>query len=202
MKKYRFSAQGFTLVELMVTISVMVILGMMAAPAMQAFLAKSSMQSLQADFSQTMQQARAEAVNRNTCVSVCQLKKTNSVAGCEFSESAAGNWHKGWVMFTNPSCKGLSSDDTALPSGASILRVREPGNPRYELSTASVVQLDLTFNSRGLLLSDGTTLWLMDAHSESGGVHRRRMVVSPQGRVLAQVLSEADVAAAAGRENQ
>lgn len=53
--------RGFTLVELMVTIAVVAILAMIAAPSMSSMLAKQRLNSTTRDLAATLSQARSQA---------------------------------------------------------------------------------------------------------------------------------------------
>lgn len=61
---------GFTLIELMVTISILAILALIAAPALQAFVDTTRLKGATERIYADMQFARSEAVKRNSAVSV------------------------------------------------------------------------------------------------------------------------------------
>ena len=61
---------GFTLIELMVTVSIMAIIAMIAAPALQTFVDKTRLKGATDRLYADMQFARSEAVKRNSSVSI------------------------------------------------------------------------------------------------------------------------------------
>jgi type IV fimbrial biogenesis protein FimT len=171
---------GFTLVELMVTVSVVAILAAVAVPNLQSFATKSGMNAIKDDFAIAVQRSRLEAINRNTCVSVCQLQ-SGSTNTCETGASL-GNWHQGWVTYINDSCSG-SAAATAL-TAAEIISVRQPGNLRYMLQDMGGTKQDvITFDARGTLVAGGATYRVSDAQDNASPYMNDITVSTFQGRV-------------------
>lgn len=203
MKKYRPSVQGFTLVELMVTIAVMVILSMVAVPGMQSFVARSNMQALQNDFVATMNRARAEAMARNACVTVCQLSASASGNQCETSDAAIGNWHRGWMLVENPACVAPTAAAPLPGAGGRVLAVRQSSDARYQLiDNNATKEVAFTYTARGVLQANNTTLTLTDTAEQSLGANDRALIVNAHGRVLAQNISVAANPTAAGGDEE
>lgn len=67
----RKSSQGFTLVELLVTVAVIGILAVVATPSMTALVGAYRVSSTASELTAAMQIARSEAVRRNARVRVC-----------------------------------------------------------------------------------------------------------------------------------
>jgi type IV fimbrial biogenesis protein FimT len=82
---------GFTLVELLVTVTVLAILAMIAVPSMQEFVRKNrviaQINALLADLTF----ARSEAIKRATTIRVCNSKDQ---ASC----TADTKWTEGWIV--------------------------------------------------------------------------------------------------------
>jgi type IV fimbrial biogenesis protein FimT len=187
MEKYRFLrplSRGFTLIELMVTVAVLVIVGLIAAPNLQSFVARTGMQTLEKDFIRAIARARSEAVARNTCVSMCQLNvnTTTGATTCETNSAIDGEWQQGWIIFENPTCQ--SPTGTSVPTAEQIIQIRQPGSMRYTLKDkASTDRQFLTFNARGMLSNQGATFETADTQDASS-IYRRKLVLSMQGRVV------------------
>lgn len=169
--------RGFTLVEAMVTVAVLVILATVAVPGLQAFNTRSGMNAIRDDLSIALQRARMDAINRNTCVSVCQLAdgSTNTCA----SGNERGNWHQGWAVFVKADCSG-SAPTAAIPA-ADLISVRQPGNPRFQALEKSDTEI-ATFDPRGTLLGTWLSFRVQDEKNPSSDL-ARSITVTLQGRV-------------------
>jgi len=180
---------GFTLVELMVTVAVVAILAAVAVPGMQSFLAKSGMNTIRDDFAIALQRARLDAINRNTCVSVCQLAKDTSNT-CETQSTELGQWHKGWIVYVNDTCAAPTAT-TASVDAASLIAVRQPGNLRYQVvdQAANAPESVMTYNARGLLRTGGARFRVVDSQNSSTNPNGRDIVLNMQGRVSVEAMS-------------
>jgi type IV fimbrial biogenesis protein FimT len=182
---------GFTLVELMVTVAVLVITSLMVAPSIQRFIAKSEMSALQNDFSQALGRARLQAASLNTCVSLCQLVDGSTTA-CNTDDASKGQWHRGWMAFENKNCTtpsaALMADmgaADAVTAGYRILYVRQPGNGRFTLESRKPADAGtvLTYNARGLLQATSDTFELRDTRDEALSM-AMDLTLNAQGRLM------------------
>lgn len=105
---------GFTLIELIVTLAVFAIAAAMAIPNMGSFLDSNRRAANINIFVSAMNLARSEAVKRNNDVSLC----TRNDAGTDCD--AAKNWENGWLVFVDDGTKG-DVDGSDI-----ILRVYDP----------------------------------------------------------------------------
>ena len=101
---------GFTLIELIVTISILAILMTVAIPSFRSLIINNRIATQANDFVSDVSYARAEAVRRNLRVTVCQ---SNDGATC----AAVAIWQNGWIVFTDPAGYGV------VDPGEIILRV-------------------------------------------------------------------------------
>lgn len=181
--------RGFTLVEAMVTVAVLVILATVAVPGLQAFATRSGMNAIRDDFSIALQRARLDAISRNTCVSICQLASgsTNTCAG---AADNPGQWHQGWIVFVNGACVG-APPATAI-GGGDLIAVRQPGDPRFQLShDGGNPPRIATFDPRGALVGQSFTVNATDAKDEESPL-ARDITVTFQGRVAVRLPDEGD----------
>lgn len=117
-------ARGFTLIELMVTVSVLAILLAVAIPAMQNFTIRNRLVAVNNDLMTAINFARSEATKRAATVSIC---KSSSMTGC------GGTWSDGWIVFVN------TDDDSpaAVDGGETILRVHQGLPSGYTLTATT-----------------------------------------------------------------
>lgn len=79
----RSSADGFTLIELMVTVSVLLVLLTVAGPALSALIVTQQLKNAAFDLTASLVLARSEALTRNVAVTVAP---------------ANGGWAQGWSV--------------------------------------------------------------------------------------------------------
>lgn len=128
--------RGFTLVELLVVLTIAVILAAGSVPSLAWFVASTRVASTADTMVAAFERARSEAVRRGGVVSVCRTLdpyaaeaalKCSNAAGQGY---AAGDWASGWVMFE----KRSSTSAGTYQNGADALLQRHPaagsGRPR------------------------------------------------------------------------
>ena len=98
---------GFTLIELMVTISVAAILLALAAPAFQGLLISNRITAQTNDLVSDLAFARSEAIKRGVRVTVCSA---NTPTTC----GAGTGWTQGWIVFVDNGTAGDATGDTIL----------------------------------------------------------------------------------------
>ncbi len=104
---------GFTLLELIVTITIAGILFGIAVPSFNTAIRNNRLTTLNNDFITALNIARSEAVKRGQIVTVCR-----SATGTACAADTTYNWAPGWIVFTN------QNNNTAIDGGDAILRVQ------------------------------------------------------------------------------
>jgi type IV fimbrial biogenesis protein FimT len=93
-------ANGFTLLELLVVVTAMLVLLLVAAPSMSAVVNSIRLTSASNNFLSHMYLARSEAIKRNARVALC---KSADGATC----ASSGGWEQGWVVVHDTNNNGL-----------------------------------------------------------------------------------------------
>jgi type IV fimbrial biogenesis protein FimT len=84
-------APGFTLLEMIIAVSISAILLTIAVPSFSASRLNSQLRASANDLVASVNLARNEALKRNRPVTLC-------VSNADGSSCAAGNWGQGWVV--------------------------------------------------------------------------------------------------------
>jgi type IV fimbrial biogenesis protein FimT len=104
----RAAQGGFTLIELMITVSILAILAMVAVPSFQESILSNKLSSFSNSFMASAQLARSEAIKRNASVKMC--RSADGVA-C----ATAGGWEQGWILFNDKDNDGtIDADETRI----------------------------------------------------------------------------------------
>lgn len=175
--------QGFTLIELMVTISVLAILLAIAVPSFQGLVLSSRLVTTTNDLASALAIARSEAVKRATRVTVC--KSANSGAASPVC-SAGANWQDGWIVFVDSGVAGTVDGTDAN----NVLRVFQPS-----VNNGMAVDGGVNFGNWISYLASGVSqgngnlangTFTVDFAScpDPATNMARSVVVSPTGRVM------------------
>lgn len=98
------------MVELMVTLAILGILVMAAAPNFSAALERNRIEAELKDLSSHVKLARSEAVSRSQTVTVC---RSSDQASCS-TAAPAGNWSIGWITFLDLNGNATVDTDDVL----------------------------------------------------------------------------------------
>jgi len=138
--------QGFTLIELMVTLAVLAIVVSVAAPSFNNMIANNRSTSMASELVAAVNFARSEAIKRAKPVSICP---SSDGAACL---SSADEWAKGWLVFVD----NAASDSADVDEGP-ILRYWDKLDKKAVVSFKkdTTAAAYLRFNSKGMLARSG-----------------------------------------------
>ena len=126
---------GFTLIELMITIAILGIVLMVGIPSFSSSIKKNSVASTINDLQSALTEARNEAVTRGITVSMCS---SNDQASC------SGAWEDGWILFSDKNKDGTidvgDSDELILVTGA----VKGDNDVRLVAAATGMIQYEST----------------------------------------------------------
>lgn len=157
---------GFTLLELMVTIAVLAILASIAFPGFQVTLRSNRMATTSNELIAALSLARSEAVKNTRGAAVCA-----SLAGTGCDGDA---WSDGWMVWSD------TNGDGEYGSTETVLRFAEG---RRDIEGASDQELTVAFDGRGrnrAAASQDITLRPDECGSQD---LQRRLTISPTGQV-------------------
>jgi len=137
--------QGFTLVELMVTIAVLGILAALVVPAFQSTIGRNQLSAAINDMIAMVQYARTEAINQATVVSLCP---GGADSGCDGRE-----WTQGLIVYIDRDEDGDADTNTGNPDTEELLRITEPMAHSVRVPFAAVDQI--SWSGRGWLANPG-----------------------------------------------
>lgn len=118
--------QGFTLLELMITVAIAAILLAIAIPSFQATIANAQLTTQTNNFIAAIASARNEAIKNNARVTLCtSTSATTANPLCTIS-----NWDAGWIVFIDvpprvtPPQRGVGDTVTTVGQAANGLTIR------------------------------------------------------------------------------
>jgi prepilin-type N-terminal cleavage/methylation domain-containing protein len=142
----RKTQHGFTLMELMVTLTVVAILVGVATPTFRQFSGNSRTVATTNSLVNALAVARSEALHRSTPVSVCA---STDMQTC----NATADWtNQGWIVFTDPANAGV------VDPGELVLQTWPPpgGTAVVRLTYANTW---LQYNARGMTSLAGQAIF-------------------------------------------
>ena len=166
---------GFSLLELLITVAIISILAMVAAPSFQSMMENNQTLSLANQLISAFNYARSESVKRRKPVTVCARNTLGN--GC----SSTDTFINGWIVYegTTPptsSTTNLIIGDTQVKAGDMELS-----------SSSSTILRSITYTITGSAKNSGTI------YIRSAGINKRKIVISMNtGRVRACRLPEGE----------
>ena len=159
---------GFTLIELIVTISVLAILTALATPSFRSIMLNSRSASDANNLLSLIILARSEAVTRNRSVTLCKSADGNSC-----STDASVGWHTGAVIFEDIDGAGDIDAGTDV-----VIRGEVPVSSSSTLQGNSPVANRMTFNPLGRVASLGAAGGSITVMPSGLDEYRRRIVIA------------------------
>jgi type IV fimbrial biogenesis protein FimT len=158
--------RGFTLIELIVVLSIVAIMASFAVPSFTATVNNQALASVSSDLYTSILQARSEALKTNRVVYV-----TPTVTGTP----TTADWASGWTVFVD------NNNNGAYNSADDALVISRPAIPSNVTVTTDTNKASFSFDSRGYLrpLGGGNGSVVFTA---TGTGRKRWVVISQTGR--------------------
>ncbi len=177
---------GFTLIELMITVSIVAILLTVGVPSLKTFMQGNQLIASTNELVSAIHVARSEAIKLNSKVSICSSNNGTSCSG-------SSSWKEGWIVF-------VDADDNLTGTGAActaintdcLLRVHDGFNDNQltvrGVDSNNAVIASFTFTSRGLPKanngsSQSGVFSICSLNGTGNTIRSRAVVLSLSGRV-------------------
>ena len=164
--------RGFTIIELMVAITVFAVMAVVAIPSFVGFVDRNRTVTSANSFLNALMIARSEAVKRNRLVTLC-----NSNAGGTAC-IAGGQWESGWTVFVD------TNNNNAIDGGEDVLLVEEGvpnGFSLREVGGTFGDFIDYTPTGETFPLTGGTVVFNL-CRADGDTAKSRRINIGTAGR--------------------
>ncbi|MEM1110590.1 MAG: GspH/FimT family pseudopilin [Pseudomonadota bacterium] len=166
------SSRGFTIIEVVTTVSVLSVLLALGAPAFSDMISGNRMLSEAYSLRGTLDGARSEALTRGSFVTVCRSSN---------GTSCSGNWSSGFIAFVDV------NGDSVVDGGDEIIAAHEPEFNGLVVLFSNA-QNRVRFDSRGNALGFDGTFTFCDDRGDSAALG---VTIASVGTVAAAVDTDA-----------
>ena len=175
------SSAGFTLIELMVTVSLVAIVTSIAVPSFRTMTANNRITTETNGLVTAIRLARSEAVKRNTRIVLC--RSADPAAATPTCGGTANTWTTGWLLFT-----GSDGNNTYQAGTDTLIRVGGPSRGGIQIRTNSTSDNNLEINANGSTNESGGTAAFAICDDRDGDgsydkAYGRQIQVNPVGHI-------------------
>jgi len=164
--------QGFTLIELVITLVITSILLAIGAPSFNSFLKDNLLTTQVNELVTSINLTRSEAIKRGFNATIC---KSNTGTSC------AGNWSDGWIVFDDQNADGV------VDGGEIIIRIHHKLQGGNTLTFGAKNRI--TYSSQGIAIGFNSTFKLCDSR---GPTEAKGVIVNNTGRARLATDSNSD----------
>jgi len=189
MKNYRKitskkKSAGFTLIELIVTVSVAAILMSIAVPSFKTMIDSNRLSTGTNELVSAFVLARSEALKRSQNITVCTSTDSTSCSG-----AGNNNFGQGWIVFQDCNDNQIidTSDcdgDTTTPDVAETLINAHSGLKDIEIEMNANASDNLTYSFSGR--PDDNVTFVVKKVGETDALKIKNIVIGRSGRIRTQ----------------
>jgi len=157
---------GFTLIELIITLAVIAIVSAIAAPSFAEIIANNKQVTRYNQLVAGIAYARSEAIKRGIRTSICQSSDGSSCT------KQSKQWHLGWIVHTDP------DGDNQVDSDETTLMVQQAFNDAVTISFGG--RNRVAYYSDGLAVGSSNGTFLVC--DERGDATKSGLIINMSGR--------------------
>ncbi len=179
-------SDGFSLIELVIAVTVLATLMTLAIPAYRSFVLNNQRAAAVTDLMTSLQYARSEAISRGQMVGLCHTSTPMAANAC----GGGTGWENGWIVFIY---SGDANNNDLVEAGeiATVLRVREALPQGVTLRGSANAVARVVFQPSGTTLQEPSDGVLTYCDVRGFGSQARRILINPLGRAQLETPSGA-----------
>lgn len=181
---------GFSLLELVVTVTVAAVVLALAAPNFRSFIQNNRVRAATEDFLTAVHVARTEAIKRGEPILLCRTGDPGAEPGslaCRANEPGGGanqnkDWTPGWVMYAKPGYTGTGGSGGDYDNGTDgePIAVGRPAPSGVTIRANGAGNNWLAFFADGSLNESGSAMYVVC--DDRGTEYGRQVLIPPVGR--------------------
>lgn len=168
-------SQGFSLIELMVTIAIVGIMAAIGMPSLQTTLQNNNMTALHNELLAALSFTRNTAITRGSSATLCKANLASN--GCA---ATTASWENGWIIFPD------NNNDGVVDAGETILSIKND-LPKDISINYSRNSSRITYGAQGYSIGFNGNFMFCDKRGDSA---KKGMVISNNGRVRLAVAND------------